>query len=234
MEIRINALLSLLVLLTALGVGNTAGAQQSGTADEAQAMLARAAAAVRVNEAGALASFESPSGGFKDRDLYVFCFDHSSGIVLAGPTIAKGRDVRTLMDPTGKRFGQEMFADVADGRVIVVDYLFPKPNSTTPVPKESFVEELGNIACGVGYYKAFAHAPGGSTRASGEHHACTVIMGLQPPGTLYDACVGVLDSSLSGLDRERAISQQQSVCAQQGLRPGTPSYAACIANGGGF
>jgi hypothetical protein len=73
----------------------------------------------------------------------VFCFDRRSGVLLAGQPTTKGKDVRTLIDPTGKRFGQEMFANVRDDDVIIVDYLFPKPNSTVPVAKESFVEGWG-------------------------------------------------------------------------------------------
>jgi len=108
--------------------------------------------AVKADEAGALARFDNPNGGYKDRDLYVFCFDRRSGVLLAGQPTTKGKDVRTLIDPTSKRVGQEMFANVKDDDVIIVDYLFPKPNSTVPVAKESFVEGLGDVACGVGYY----------------------------------------------------------------------------------
>jgi hypothetical protein len=99
-------------LIAALSFSITTRAQQSGTADEAKALLAKAAAAVKADEAGALARFDDPNGGFKDRDLYVFCFDRRSGIVLAGPPTVKGKDQRTLMDPNGKMFGLEMFANV--------------------------------------------------------------------------------------------------------------------------
>jgi hypothetical protein len=34
-----------------------------------------------------------------------------------------------------------------------VDYNFPKPGTTDPAPKESFVIKVGNQGCGVGYYK---------------------------------------------------------------------------------
>ena len=100
--------------------------------------------------------------------------------MLAGPPTTKGKDVRTLRDPTGKRFAQEMLTNVKHGEVTVVDYLFPKPNSTVPVPKESFVEGLGDVACGVGYYTAVAQNPGDSSRMAREQHACTVVMGLYP------------------------------------------------------
>src|SRR5215469_13577488 len=117
--------------IVALSVDHVAGAQQSGTADEAKALLARAATAVKTDEAGALAKFDAPNGGFKDRDLYVFCFDRSSGTVLAGQPVTRGKDVRTYVDSTGKRFGQEMFANVRDGDITIVDYKFPRPNSIT-------------------------------------------------------------------------------------------------------
>jgi hypothetical protein len=36
----------------------------------------------------------------------------------------------------------------------VVGYLFPKPGTTTPTfPKTSFVTKVGDLGCGVGYYK---------------------------------------------------------------------------------
>ncbi len=40
-----------------------------------------------------------------------------------------------------------------EGTVVTVAYNFPKPGTTDPVPKESFVTRVGNQGCGVGYYK---------------------------------------------------------------------------------
>jgi hypothetical protein len=36
------------------------------------------------------------------------------------------------------------------GSVLTVDYNFPKPGTTEPVPKQSFVTKVGNQGCGVG------------------------------------------------------------------------------------
>ena len=227
---RMKMLLPVVALVGALIFSSAASAQQSGTADEAKALLARAATAVQADKAGALAKFDAPNGGFRDRDLYVFCFDRRSGIVLAGPPTTKGKDVRTLKDPTGKPFGQEMFTNVKDGGVINVDYMFPKPNSTVPVAKESFIEGLGDVACGVGYYNVAAPAPAGASRTAREHHACAVVMGLQP-GDLYDTCVRSLDQSLSQLDQAWQTSAKRNACIQAGLRPGTPSFAGCMETG---
>jgi len=226
--------LLLVALVAALSVGNVAGAQQSGTADEAKALLAKAAAAVETNKASALAKFNDPNGGFKDRDLYVFCFDRRTGTTLAGQPATRGQDVRTLRDSTGKMFGQEMFANVKDGDITIVDYTFPKPNSTAPVAKQSFVEGLGDIACGVGYYNSSAQAPVELSRLAREQHACSVVMGLHQPGNLYLACVRSLDTALSGLDQARQASTLRSACARAGLKPGTVSFASCLETGPGF
>ena len=231
-EFRRNSLISAVTLAGALIFGSAASAQQAGTADEAKAMLAKAAAAVRADKASALARFDDPRGGFRDRDLYVFCFDRTYGILLAGQPRTKGKDIRSLIDPSGKAFGQEMFANVNDSGIIIVDYRFPKPNSDVPVDKESFVEGLGDVACGVGYYKT--SAPGDLSRAARKQHACAVVMGLPQWGALYNTCIRILDDTLFELDRAQLVSTEQNACARLGFRPGTPSFAACVANGPGF
>ena len=233
MQFRIKLLIPAMTFAGALVFGSAATAQQSGTAEEAKALLARAAAAVKADKASALARFDEPRGDFKDRDLYVFCFDRRYGTILAGQPATKGKDVRSFKDPSGKAFGQEMFANVNDGGSITVDYMFPKPNSIVPVDKESFIEGLGDIACGVGYYRTSAQAPGDLSRKAREQHACAVIMGLQP-GSLYNTCIWSLDKTLFELDRAQLISTEQTACARLGLTPGTPSFAACVANGPGF
>src|SRR5437879_3166943 len=105
METRKKALLpvfALVALVATLSLSSGASAQQSGTDDEAKALLQKAAIAVKADKAFALAKFDDPNGGFKDRDLYVFCFDRRSGTILAGQPATKGRDVRAFKDPTGK------------------------------------------------------------------------------------------------------------------------------------
>ena len=100
-----------------------------------------------------------------------------------------------------------------------------------PVAKESFIEGLGDIACGVGYYNttSSAQASGGLSRVEREQHACAVVMGLSRPGALYNTCVRTLDKTLSELDQAQQISRKRNFCARAGLAPGTPSFAACTA-----
>ena len=51
------------------------------TSEEAKAMLEKAVAAVKQDKAKALDMFNKGEGGFKDRDLYVFCANASDGIM---------------------------------------------------------------------------------------------------------------------------------------------------------
>jgi hypothetical protein len=76
----------------------------------------------------------------------------------------------------------------------------------------------------------FAHAAESSSRIAQEHYACAVAMGLHQPGDLYDTCIRSLYKTLSELDQARLASRDRDVCAQEGLKPGTPAYAVCLVN----
>ena len=71
-------------------------AAEYATAQEAKALLVKAVAAVKEDEAKALNIFQAGTDGFKDRDLYVWCANVSNGILTAHPT-NKGKDLRKLV-----------------------------------------------------------------------------------------------------------------------------------------
>src|SRR5947199_2709850 len=56
-----------------------------GSEQEAKAMLEKAVAALKDDKAKALAMFNKGEGGFKDRDLYVFCANATDGVMTAHP-----------------------------------------------------------------------------------------------------------------------------------------------------
>src|SRR5690242_4554555 len=66
------------------------------------------------------------------------------------------------------------------------------------------------------------------TQMAQVHHACAVVMGLLPPGDLYNTCVRSLDNTLSELDQGRLLSENRGGCAQKGLMPGTSAFAVCV------
>src|SRR5436853_7635824 len=99
----------------AMIVSTSAFAQ--GTAAEAKAMLEKAVAAVKADKAKAIASFNAGTDGFKDRDLYPFCFNMSDGITQAAPPSVRGKDVRTIKDAKGNAFGADIYKAAQDGKV---------------------------------------------------------------------------------------------------------------------
>jgi signal transduction histidine kinase len=139
----------------ALIVAIAASAQgQFGTTAEAKAMLERAVDALKANQAAALAKFNAGDSAFKDRDLYVFCFDMNTGIFSAHVNKSLvGTDVRALKEKDGAPLGQKVFDAAKAGSIATVSYNFPKPGTADPVPKESFVTRVADQGCGVGYYK---------------------------------------------------------------------------------
>jgi cytochrome c len=143
------ALTAALLLASATGVS----AQSFGTAAEAKAMLEKGMAALKADKAAALAAFPKTDGGFRDRDLYVFCYNTSDGKFTAHPNPAlMGTDVRALKAGDDV-FGVRIFEAAKPDAVATVNYNFPKPGTTEPVPKESYVTVVGDQGCGVGYYK---------------------------------------------------------------------------------
>ena len=143
---------ALLGLLVAANQGMAAG--QSGTAEEAKAMLERAVAAVNADQAAALKTFTDGTDGFKDRDLYVFC-DGPDGKITAhgGNPAMVGQNARALIDKNGKKLGEEILTVAVEGKFNVVEYMWPRPGQTEAVPKASYVTKVADQVCGVGYYK---------------------------------------------------------------------------------
>src|SRR5277367_2900290 len=84
-----------------------------GTAQEARAMLDKVVAAVKADKTKALDMFNKGEGGFRDRELYPFCFNLSDGKVVAiGNPNTKGLlglD-RDILKGGPKGFGLDVYA----------------------------------------------------------------------------------------------------------------------------
>jgi signal transduction histidine kinase len=142
-------------LLALLGAAKQGIAAEGGTAEEARAMLERAVAAVEADEAAALAAFTAGTDGFRDRDLYVACNNVSDGTVTAhgaDPSMV-GRNIYELTDAAGKKFGEEIQAVATEDQFNTVEYVWPRPGETEPVPKATYVTRVADQVCVVGYYK---------------------------------------------------------------------------------
>ena len=124
-----------------------------GSEQEAKAMLEKAVAALKDDKAKALAMFNKGEGGFKDRDLYVWCANASDGIVTAQPYMNRGKQLRDIKGKHGAPFGETIMQNATEGTIKVTTYWWPRPGSDVPFDKATFYTKVGDQICGVGFYK---------------------------------------------------------------------------------
>jgi hypothetical protein len=149
---RLATFVALQIALLSVALQPTRAAEY-GTADEAKAMLERAVAAVKEDKAKALDMFNKGEGGFKDRDLYVFCANASDGILTAHPYGQKGKLLQDIEGKHGAAFGKEIMQEATEGTTKEVTYWWQRPGSDKPLQKTAFYTKAGDQICGVGYYK---------------------------------------------------------------------------------
>jgi cytochrome c len=152
------SLISTLLVAFGLLLMPTAGfaSADKGTADEAKAMVEKAAALLK--DAGpdkAFAAFNDPANkDFHDRDLYIFVRSMDGNTVAHGANKGMiGHTNLDLKDADGKLYNKEMI-DLATAKGSGwVDYRWPNPVSHKIEPKSSFVEKVGDYVVGAGFYK---------------------------------------------------------------------------------
>jgi hypothetical protein len=110
-------------LILVLSTTASVWAADFGTAEEAKAMLERAVAAVKEDKAKALDMFNNGEGGFKDRDLYVWCANASDGIITAQPYMNKGKQLRDIKGKHGAPFGETIMQNATEGTIKEADML---------------------------------------------------------------------------------------------------------------
>ncbi len=140
-------------ILFSLAVTFVPAAQaEFGTEAEAKAMLEKAIAAMKENKEKALEMFNKGAGGFRDRDLYVFCANASDGILTAHPYL-KGENLQDIVGKKGFPLGKEIMATATEGKIKEVTYWWPRPGTEKPLEKHTFYTKVMGQNCGVGYYK---------------------------------------------------------------------------------
>jgi signal transduction histidine kinase len=128
-------------------------AAERGTADEAKALLAKAVRKVETDgTAKAVAAFNDPKGGFRDRDLYVFCYGPDNKVIAAATPALIGTDITNVKDADGNSIGAAMLKMIAAGGGSI-DYRFLNPMTGKVENKQSFLQKAGDSVCGVGTYK---------------------------------------------------------------------------------
>ena len=125
-----------------------------GTPEEARALLDKAVASMKADPANTIAQINKGEGGFKDRDLYVFCYADGKVVAHGNDPTRVGLLTKDLKDTAGKLYGEEMLKVAEEDKVAEVSYMFRRPGSeTAPVPKVALVTKVTDHVCAVGYYK---------------------------------------------------------------------------------
>jgi hypothetical protein len=131
---------------------SASGAAEYGTPEEAHAMLERAVVSVKRDKLAAITSFNHNDLSFRDRDLFVFCFNGDDGRFTAHEAFVS-RDVRELRDANGAPFGAELYYGAREGKITGIVYIAPVPGSTDLAVKSAYVTRIGDQVCGVSAYQ---------------------------------------------------------------------------------
>ena len=140
------------VVALSLPVSVLSAQAQYGTEQEAKTMLEKAVVALKADKARALETFNKGEGGFKDRDLYVWCANVSDGVLTAHPYL-KGEFLQDIVGKKGYPLGKEIMKNAAEGEIKQVSYWWPRPGSDKALEKHTYYTSVVGQNCGVGYYK---------------------------------------------------------------------------------
>ncbi len=121
-------------------------------------MLDHAVAALKENQAAALKAFnDEKNKQFRDRDLYIYCFNVDDGKFTAYQSaMLLGVNVRELKLPPDDPVGQRAYDAVhnaPEGDYVALEYQMPKPGTKQPATKQFLETRIGNQGCGVTYFK---------------------------------------------------------------------------------
>lgn len=134
----------------------SAYSSEKGSADEAVALVKKAAAYLNANgKEKAYAEFNNSAGQFAHKDLYVFVYSNE-GINLAHGANPKliGKNLLELKDNDGVFIVKE-FIKTAQSKTGKgwVDYKWPNPVSKALEAKSTYIEKTGDVLIGCGIYK---------------------------------------------------------------------------------
>src|SRR5262245_27083693 len=129
-----------------------ASAGDFGSPDEAKAMLTRAIVEVKADKLAAIEKFNRNEVLFRDRDLFVFCFNGGDGKFTAHEAMVSW-DVLNLRGANRAAFGAQMFNRAREAQIDEVVFISPMPGSTELAIKSAYVSRIGDQVCGVSAFQ---------------------------------------------------------------------------------
>ena len=148
-----QALLGSMLATTLLALSTAAMAgPEYGSTEGARAMLDRAVSAVKFDKNLAIDRFNHNDPQFRDRDLFVFCFNSGDGRFTAHEAMVS-HDVRRIRDSAGHSIGDVMYRAAVEDAVVEVTYASPRPGLTATARKRAFITRVTDQVCGVSVYE---------------------------------------------------------------------------------
>lgn len=145
--------LRLLFLIGLFAAAPALADETRGTAEEAQAMVAKAIADYDAHGEAVFAAINGRDKAYVDRDLYVFIADPNHIIVAHGVDPTRiGEDLSAIVDSAGAAFGKTM-VESATPEGVWVDYLWRDPLTGEELAKSSWVVRHDGYLFGCGIYK---------------------------------------------------------------------------------
>ena len=121
---------------------------------EAEAMVAKAVAAVSSNKDATFKEITGKDKKWIDRDLYPVVYDMNGKCLAHGQNEKQvGKDLIELADPDGKEFVKERVALAKSKGKFWQDYKFKDPVSQKVLPKSAYCEKAGEMIICAGVYK---------------------------------------------------------------------------------
>ena len=124
------------------------------SAEQAMALLNKAAADLAKDEKGTLSAINSLKGGYLQDDLYVFVVDLNTRRYIAHGTNLRliNTDFSKISDPEGKPVGEPMLALMAGQDYGEYEYRWKNPVTGKVEDKHAYLKKVGHFLVAVGYY----------------------------------------------------------------------------------
>lgn len=124
------------------------------SAEQAMALLNKAAGDLAKDEKGTLTAINSLKGGYLQDDLYVFVVDLNTQRYVAHGTNLRliNTDFSKIKDPDGKPVGEPILALIAKQDYGDYEYQWKNPVTGKVEAKHAYLKKVGHFLVAVGYY----------------------------------------------------------------------------------
>jgi hypothetical protein len=124
------------------------------SAEQAMALLNKAAGDLAKDEKGTLAAINSLKGGYLQDDLYVFVVDLNTRRYVAHGTNLRliNTDFAKIKDPEGQPVGEPILALMSKQDYGEYEYRWKNPVTGKVEAKHAYLKKVGHFLVAVGYY----------------------------------------------------------------------------------